>query len=195
MLCINRFCVGQTWGLRDFGKQERETVLCRSQHRADKRQEEMVIHTISMRPKTNPEPPWGYNPSVYVCVCVCVCVRIHVCLVSQLCLTLCNPMDCSQPGSSICRDSQGNNTSLGCHALLQGIFPTQGSNPDLPHSRQILYGLSHQGNPRMLEWVSYPFSRGFSWPRNWTRVSCIADRFFNSWASDYQLPKRPTKIV
>ena len=97
-----------------------------------------------------------------VCVCVCVPVRTRTCLVSQLCLTLCNRVDCSQPGSSIRRDSQGNNTSLGCHALLQGIFPTQGSNPDLPHSRQILYGLSHQGNPRMLEWVAYPFSRGFS---------------------------------
>ena len=36
---------------------------------------------------------------------------------------------------------------MGCHALLQGIFPTQGSNPGLPHCRQILYHLSHQGSP------------------------------------------------
>ena len=35
-----------------------------------------------------------------------------------------------------------------CHFLLQGIFPTQGSNPGLPHCRQMLYRLSHQGNPR-----------------------------------------------
>jgi len=46
-----------------------------------------------------------------------------------------------------------------CHALLQGIFPTQGSNPGLPHYRQIPYHLSHQGSPRILEWVAYPFSR------------------------------------
>ena len=46
------------------------------------------------------------------------------------------------------------------HSLLQGIVPTQGSNPGLPHCRQILYQLSHQGTPRILEWVAYPFSRG-----------------------------------
>ena len=44
------------------------------------------------------------------------------------CLTLCNPMDCSPPGSSVHRDSPGKNTGMGCHALLQGIFPAQGSN-------------------------------------------------------------------
>jgi len=44
-------------------------------------------------------------------------------------------------------DSPGKNTGVGCHALLQGIFPTQGSNPALPHCRQILHHLSHQGSP------------------------------------------------
>ena len=39
------------------------------------------------------------------------------------------------------------NTGVGCHALLQGIFPTQGLNPSLWHCRQILYHLSHQGSP------------------------------------------------
>ena len=48
--------------------------------------------------------------------------------------------------------------------------------------RQILYQLSHNGSPRILEWVAYPFSRGSSWPRNRTRVSCIADGFFTNWA-------------
>ena len=69
-----------------------------------------------------------------------------------------------------------------------GIFPTQGSpqprdlpNPGLPHCRQILYQLSHQRSPRILEWVAYPFSSGSSCPRNWTRVSCIAGRFLFSW--------------
>ena len=66
--------------------------------------------------------------------------------VAQLCLTLCDPMGCSPPGSSVHGDSPGKNTRVGCHFLFQGIFPTQESNPDLPHCRQILYPLSHQGS-------------------------------------------------
>ena len=49
----------------------------------------------------------------------------------QLCLILCNPMDCSPPGSSVYGDSPGKNTRVSCHALLQGISPTQGSNQNL----------------------------------------------------------------
>ena len=41
----------------------------------------------------------------------------------------------------------GKNTGVDCHALLQGIFPTQGSNPGLPHCRQVLYHLRHKGSP------------------------------------------------
>ena len=67
-----------------------------------------------------------------------------LCLVAQSCLTLCNPMDCSPPGSSVHADSPCKNTKRGCHALLQRIVPTQGSNPGLPHCRQILYHLNHQ---------------------------------------------------
>ena len=59
-----------------------------------------------------------------------------------------------------------------------GNLPTQVSNPGLPHCSQIFYQLSHRGRPRTLEWVAYPFFRGSSQPRNWTRVSCIAGRFF-----------------
>ena len=66
-------------------------------------------------------------------------------------------------------DSPGQNIGVGSLSLLHGIFPTQGLNPGLPHCRRILYQLSHQGSPRILEWVVYPFSRGFSWLRNWTR--------------------------
>ena len=65
-------------------------------------------------------------------------------LVSQLCPTLWDPMDCSPPGPSIHEYFAGKNTRVGCHSLLQGIFPTQGSNPSLLHCRQILYRLSHQ---------------------------------------------------
>ena len=70
------------------------------------------------------------------------------------------------------------NTGVGCHSLLQRIFPTQRLNLGFLHCRWILHHLSHQGSPRILEWVAYPFSRGSSQPRNQTRVSCIADRFF-----------------
>ena len=63
--------------------------------------------------------------------------------VAQSCPTLCDPMDCSLPGSSI-----------------HGIFQA-----------------------RVLEWVAVSFSRGSSWPRDWTRVSCIAGRRFTLWAT------------
>ena len=46
---------------------------------------------------------------------------------TQLCLTLWDPIDCSPPDSSVHGDSPRNNNEEGCHALLQGIFPTQGS--------------------------------------------------------------------
>ena len=80
-------------------------------------------------------------------------------------------------------NSPSQNTGVGSLSLLQGIFPTQGLNPGLPHCRQILYQLSHQGSPRILEWGVYPFSRGSSQPRNWTGVSCIAGWFFTNWAT------------
>ena len=83
------------------------------------------------------------NSDFYKCalscrVCVCVCV-----LVTELYLTLCDPMDCSPPGSSI-------------HGTLQ---------------------------VRILEWVAIPFSRGSSWPRDQTLVSCIAGRCFTTWTT------------
>ena len=80
-------------------------------------------------------------------------------------------------------NSPSQNTEVGSLSLLQGIFSTQGSNLGLPHCRWILYQLSHQGSPRILEWVAWTFSRGSSWPRNWTRVSCITSGFFTSWAT------------
>ena len=80
-------------------------------------------------------------------------------------------------------NSAGQNTRVDGLSLLQAIFPTQGSIPGLLHCRWILYHLSHQGSPRILEWVAYPFSNISSWPRNWTGVSCIPGRFFTSWAT------------
>ena len=61
-------------------------------------------------------------------------------------------------------NSPGKNSGVGSCSLLQGIFPTQGSNPGLLHWRQIHYQLSHQGSPRILEWVAYPFSRNLPNP-------------------------------
>ena len=60
-----------------------------------------------------------------------------------LCLTLCDPVDCSSPAHG---DTPGKNTGVRSHSLLQTIFPTQGSNPGLPHCRRILNQLGHQGS-------------------------------------------------
>ena len=78
----------------------------------------------------------------------CCLLLANKVLVAQSCQLLWEPMDCSPPGSSVPGDSPGKNTGVGCHFLLQGIFPTQGSNLDFLHYRQILYYLSHQRNPR-----------------------------------------------
>ena len=60
----------------------------------------------------------------------CVCGWVHAeSLLS--CLTLCDPMDYTQRGSSVHGDSPGKSTAVGCHALLQGIFPAQGLDPCL----------------------------------------------------------------
>ena len=83
------------------------------------------------------EAVWRSGPDIQAIV---------LCLVTQSWLTICYPKDCSPPGSPVNRDSPGKNTGVGCHALLQGIFPTQGSSPALLHCRQILYCLSHQGS-------------------------------------------------
>ena len=65
-----------------------------------------------------------------------------LCLVAQSCPILCNPIDCSLPGPSVHGDSPGQNTGISCHALLQGMFPTQGLNlklMQLLHCRKVLY--------------------------------------------------------
>ena len=72
---------------------------------------------------------------VYIHNSFCCC-----CSGGKSCPTLCNPVDCSPPGSSV-------------------------------------YGISQA---RILEWVAMPFSRGFSWPRDQTRVSCLPGRFFTT---------------
>ena len=89
-----------------------------------------------------------------------------LCSVTQSCLTLCHSMVCSPPGSSVHGDSPCNNTRGGYHALLQGIFLSQGSNPGLLYCRQILYHLSHQGSP-------FPNVRAFKKNQNQTQQNCV----------------------
>ena len=89
-------------------------------------------------------------------------VLVFCCAVFSRIWLFVTPMDCSPPGPSVHGDSPGKNSGVGCHALLQGTFPAQGSNPGLLHCGLILYLLSHQGSSKILRWVAYPFSREFS---------------------------------
>ena len=121
----------------------------------------------------------------------------------QSCPTLCDPIDGSPPGSPVPGILQARtlewvaisfswqgvgyenlfNNLIRIHSLLQGIFLTQGLNLGFLHCRQILYRLSHQGSPRILEWVAFSFSRGSFWSRNQTGVLCVTGGFFTSWAT------------
>ena len=71
-------------------------------------------------------------------------------LATRSCPSVCNPMDYSQPSSSVHVHSPGKNTRVGCHSLLQGIFLTPGSNMGLLHCRQMIYHLSHLGSLKTL---------------------------------------------
>ena len=124
------------------------------------------------------------------CVCVCVCVGVCVCVsAAQLCLTLCNPVDCSPPG--LCPwNSPSRNTGVGCHALLQGIFPTQGSHLHLlqcvtrsPGEKKVMQmkstGPSLEQTFTVLEifFLCTPFSYLFPLlPSSW-EVSCLPGIF------------------
>ena len=78
-------------------------------------------------------------------------------------------------------------TNYTVHGILQAstlewiAVPTQGLTQGLLHCRQILYHLSHQGSPGILEWIAFFFSSRSSWPRNQIGVSCFAGRFFTNW--------------
>ena len=71
------------------------------------------------------------------------------------------PRSPTLPADSLSSEPPGKskNTGVGSLSLLQVIFLTQESNRALLHCRWILYHLNHQGSPRILEWVAYPFSR------------------------------------
>ena len=85
-------------------------------------------------------------------------------------------------------DSPDKNTGVGCHSLLQGIFPTQGLNLGLLHCMQILYHLSHQRSPRTLleifkklpRWHSGrfdPWVRKIPWSRKWQPTPFLSEKF------------------
>ena len=76
-----------------------------------------------------------------------------LCVITQSCPTLCG---CDLPGSSVLGDSPGKDTEVGCHTLLQGIFPAQGLNPSFPHCRWIIYHLHHKGSPRIQSGLLIP---------------------------------------
>ena len=69
--------------------------------------------------------------------------------VAQLCLTPCDPMDCSPPGSSVHGNSPGKNTGVGSHSLLQGIFQNR-DRTQVSYIAGSLYHLSHQGKAQVL---------------------------------------------
>ena len=77
--------------------------------------------------------------------------RVRGCLVAQLCPTLCDPVDCSPPGSSVCGDSPGKNTGVELEWVAisssRGIFLAQGSNQCLLHWQVDSLPLSHLGSP------------------------------------------------
>ena len=93
---------------------------------------------------------------MYFFICICIYILCYAVLSCSIVSDSLRPHEPYPPGSSVDGDSPGKNTGVGCHALLQEIFPTQGLNL---HYKRILYHLSHRGNPRILEWVAYPFSR------------------------------------
>ena len=85
------------------------------------------------------------------------------CEVTQSCLTLCDPMDHSLPGSSVHGIFQARLLEWAAISLLRGIFPTQGSNPGLLHCRQTLYHLSHQGSHTFKQQSLLKRFAKFSW--------------------------------
>ena len=78
---------------------------------------------------------------------------------------------------------------MGSFSLLQGLFPSQGSNPGFPHCGQILYQLEPPGKPKNTWMGTYPFSSRSSWPRNETGVSCIAGGFTANWSIQFQFSR------
>ena len=102
---------------------------CPGDHNKLESQGAVIIEFCIMHTSRSLEKTHGHDVLLLLLPWPSVCV--HACSVTQLCPTLCGPMDCSPPGSSVHGNSPGKNTGVGRHALLQGLFPTQGLNPGL----------------------------------------------------------------
>ena len=92
----------------------------------------------------------GLCPILSTTVLYFYCWDLIVSEVAQPCPTLCDPMDCSLPGSSTHGIFQARMLEWVGISFSRGIFPTQGLNPCLLHYRQTLYHLSHQGSPTQI---------------------------------------------
>ena len=113
--------------------------------------------------------PFGIHKVVFSMSLLLFCAML--CWVAHSCPTLCDPMDRGAWWPTVHGDSPGKSTGVGCHALLQGIFLTQGSNPGLLLCRWVLYHLSHQGS-----WQKFP------------KISCIKTaQFWRSSGEDIVL--------
>ena len=103
-----------------------------------------------------------------------VVVKLGVLLVTELCPTLCIPMDwCLYPW-----DFPGKNTGVGSHSLLRGNLPEQGIEPRSPSLQAVSLPAEPQGKPKNTGGVAIPFSRGSSQPSNRTQVLHVAGRLF-----------------
>ena len=147
-------------------------------------------------------------PSFYWLIYTMVSDRsICRCCIAELfqsCPTLCNPMDCSLPGFSVhgilqARTLEWVAISFSIYAIVYANvasinwYDSNSLKVKVTHLCPALFdpmdcslpGSSVLGilQSRILEWVAVPSSRGSSWPRDWTRVSCIAGRFFTIWAT------------
>ena len=103
----------------------------------------LVLHA-TLRPHHPHWPPGSFLSTLMNFLWLCCCS------VAKYCLTLCNPVDCSLPGSSVHGVLPGKGTRVSCHSLLQGIFPTQGSNSGFLYWQAGFFffnHLSHQGSP------------------------------------------------
>ena len=114
--------------------------------------------------------------------------RNVLCLVIQSCLTLCNTIDCSPPGPSVHGDFPGKNARVGCHALLQGNFPTQGSNSGLPHCRWILYS-------KILSMTVKEESEKVGLKLNIQKMKIMASNSITSWQIDGETVETVTDFI
>ena len=123
------------WHLRRKAVESEMSQVFYSRHRTGELCSETKQYKCSIAHRS---PPCLVAEDLQPAICVVLC------LVTRLCLTLCDTKDCSLPGSSVHGDSPGR---MGGLSHLQGIFTTQGQNWGLLHCRQILYQLSYHGSP------------------------------------------------